>query len=67
MLKKTGIPIVCVLEGGYDLKLLSEGICETIKGLLGEETMSMSMSMAKQIATHHKSVVDDVCEQIKLI
>lgn len=64
MLKKMGIPIVCVLEGGYDPKLLSEGICETIKGLLGEET---TIGAETEVAKRHKDVVDAVCEQIKLV
>lgn len=61
-LKKLNVPIVCVLEGGYDLKLLAGGVCETIKGLLGETSTPTNTD----VGLHHKAVVDDVCAQIKL-
>ncbi len=63
-LKKLGVPIVCVLEGGYDPSLLGRGVYETINGLLaptGEETV-----LDYRAAPHHAAVVDSVAAAIGL-
>ncbi len=63
-LKKLGVPIVCVLEGGYDPTLLGRGVYETVDALLapnGEEVM-----LDYSPAPHHRAVVDAVAAAIDL-
>ena len=63
-LKKLGVPIVCVLEGGYDPTLLGRGVYETVSGLLapsGEE-----IALDYRAAPHHAAVVDAVAAVIGL-
>lgn len=64
-LKNIGKPVVCVLEGGYNPSLLSEGVRYTIQGLL-DSRKSMLPLIAPAILPTHKKVVDDVCKYLKL-
>lgn len=65
-LKNVGVPIVCVLEGGYDLKLLAEGVCETVKGLLTTEATESAPVADCTVLSYHKYVVDEVCKLVEL-
>ncbi len=59
-------PIVAVLEGGYNVHLLAEGVGETIRGLQGapEYTGQNLTSWLDQepIAAEHREVVDSLVE-----
>jgi acetoin utilization deacetylase AcuC-like enzyme len=61
-LKTLGLPIVCVLEGGYDPGLLGKGVCATVEGLLAKKT---TLEVPGPSAAH-RAVVDDVVEQLRL-
>jgi histone deacetylase 6 len=61
-LKSLGLPVVCVLEGGYDPGLLGAGVCATVEGLLAQNT---ALEMAGP-SVKHKVVVDDVVAQLRL-
>lgn len=63
-LKKLGIPIVCVLEGGYNPKLLGQGVAHTVQGLLAPATDSPLLDyMAADV---HTAVVDRVAAALRL-
>jgi len=53
------IPIVCVLEGGYNPDLLAAGVHETIQGLLYGTTNNLE-ELACKVGPAHKRVVDSV-------
>jgi acetoin utilization deacetylase AcuC-like enzyme len=63
-LKTLGVPIVCVLEGGYDPGLLGAGVRATVDGLLaprGEEACVGAGDPARQ----HMQVINAVEESLK--
>jgi len=50
------IPVVCVMEGGYNTELLAQGVLETVRGLLdGGDDLS---SLAETVGSRHKTIVD---------
>ncbi len=55
-------PIVAVLEGGYNVHLLAEGVAETIRGLRGEAQYTGDHLAAwldqEPVAVEHREVVD---------
>lgn len=53
-----GIPTVAVLEGGYDPHLLGMSVNETVRGLLGDP--SSTLSKIPEPSEEHKIVVDKV-------
>ncbi len=58
-----GKPVICVLEGGYDVKLLAEGVAETIRGLQCAPPYSgaaLEAWLAQEPANEHREVVDEV-------
>lgn len=63
-LKKLGVPVVCVLEGGYDPSLLGRGVYETINGLLAPDGEEVVLDC--RAADHHRAVVDAVATAIGL-
>jgi acetoin utilization deacetylase AcuC-like enzyme len=63
-LKKLGVPIVCVLEGGYDPNLLGRGVYETLNGLLAPNTREGVLDY--NAAPHHIAVVDAIASALKL-
>jgi acetoin utilization deacetylase AcuC-like enzyme len=58
-LKTLGVPIVCVLEGGYSPDLLGAGVCETLKGLLDDSEESLCI-IADTVLDSHRKTVDRV-------
>lgn len=62
MLKTLGVPVVCVLEGGYDPGLLGAGVAATVEGLLAQNCV-LEAGVAKPI---HRCVVDDVVTALRL-
>lgn len=61
-LKKLGVPVVAVLEGGYNPTLLGAGVVETVKGLLhGEGDIA---TCAAEVSAEHAAVVDRVAESL---
>jgi acetoin utilization deacetylase AcuC-like enzyme len=61
-LKSLGLPVVCVLEGGYDPGLLGKGVCATVEGLLGQNTTLEVPAPSYQ----HRAVVDSIVEHLRL-
>lgn len=62
-LARLGIPLLFVLEGGYNPELLAEGVSETIQGLLNADTPFAAAIMPDpEPQAHHKAVVDEVIE-----
>ena len=59
-----GIPVVCVLEGGYDPELLGAGVVYTIQGLLGTTTAVAETTTV--VRKEHKDVVDAVVRELSL-
>jgi len=50
------IPVVCLMEGGYNTELLAQGVLETVRGLLdGGDELS---SLAETVGSRHKTIVD---------
>ena len=52
-------PVVAVLEGGYNIKLLAEGVAETVQGLL-HPPENLQEWLAQEPQSQHKNVVDTV-------
>lgn len=63
-LKTLGVPIVCVLEGGYDPGLLGAGVRATVDGLLSP-CGDMATLGAGSPAPQHARVIDKVEESLK--
>lgn len=60
-LTTVGVPVVAVLEGGYDVELLAAGVAETIRGLGGAPyTETLNAWLAQDAQTVHKNVVNEV-------
>lgn len=62
-LKALGVPVVCVLEGGYDPGLLGRGVAATVDALLtadGSEAL-----IGGSAAPKHAAVIDTVVESLK--
>ena len=57
-LTEVGVPVVAVLEGGYDTDLLAASVSHTIRGLLGDA--EYSDWRCGEPAAQHKTVVDQV-------
>lgn len=63
-LRKLGVPIVAVLEGGYNPTLLGEGVCATVRGLRGEDVPFDCAEKAKMVGADHAAVVDSVADAL---
>ena len=61
-----GLPVVCIMEGGYDPDLLAAGVSETVRGLLTGCTNELDI-LGVGVQEHHKRVVDTVAEQLLLV
>lgn len=62
-LAQIGVPVVAVLEGGYDVELLAAGVAETVRGLQGAAPYtgaSLTAWLAQDAQTVHRNVVDEV-------
>ncbi len=57
-LTQLGKPVVCVLEGGYNVHLLAEGVAETIQGLQ-EPPLDLQDWLAQEPQAQHKTIVDE--------
>ncbi len=64
-LKSLGLPVVCVLEGGYDPILLGNGVAKTIEALLSDKPPTLD-ALASIASEAHKAVVDSVVSALKL-
>lgn len=64
-LKSLGVPVVCVLEGGYDPILLGNGVAKTIEALLSDKPSTLD-ALASIASEAHKAVVDSVAAALKL-
>lgn len=64
-LKKLSVPIVCVLEGGYNPDLLGNGVCETLYGLLTPLTTA-DITFECDAAPHHKHIVNTIASALML-
>jgi histone deacetylase 6 len=66
-LKSIGVPVVCVLEGGYDLALLGAGVVETVRALVAPpDTPHELATRGANASVTHTAVVDRVREYIGL-
>lgn len=65
-LKMIGVPVVCVLEGGYSPDLLGAGVCETLRGLLSTETVDLKAA-ARSVKASHKETVEIVSTGLRLV
>lgn len=61
-LKQLGVPIVCVLEGGYDPELLGRGVYETINSLLAPNRDEVVLDYCA--SDRHVAIVDAVATSI---
>jgi acetoin utilization deacetylase AcuC-like enzyme len=59
-LKTLGVPLVAVLEGGYDTTLLSQGVVETVRGMLDAPSTDALVATAARVSAEHKKEVDRV-------
>ncbi len=60
-----GVPIVAVLEGGYDVQLLASGVANTILGLQhSTEFDSFVIWLQQEPAKIHKDVVDTIADLV---
>jgi len=55
------IPVVCVMEGGYNTELLSQGVVETVRGLLEKGSDDLT-TLCAEVKDHHKKVADAVAQ-----
>jgi acetoin utilization deacetylase AcuC-like enzyme len=62
MLKSLGVPVVCILEGGYDPTLLGAGVAATVEGLLSQNCL-LEVGVSKPF---HSIMVDDVVSTLRL-
>ena len=65
-LKDLGVPVVCILEGGYDTTLLAAGVVETVQGLCGAADSAGLSATAKDVKAVHKREVERVARLIGL-
>jgi acetoin utilization deacetylase AcuC-like enzyme len=65
-LKTLGVPVVYVLEGGYDTALLSAGVVETVAGMMEAPSTAALDATAKGVKAVHKREVDRVARLIGL-
>lgn len=54
-----GIPIVAVLEGGYDTFLLAECVTHTVRGMLGDAAYTWSRWKHEEVRYEHRRIVDE--------
>jgi acetoin utilization deacetylase AcuC-like enzyme len=59
-LTEIGVPVVAVLEGGYNTTLLSESVGHTIRGLQRDPAYA-DWQLTEEVAPEHCRVVDHVC------
>ncbi len=61
-LTRVGCPIVAVLEGGYDVHLLADGVAQTIRGLQQAPVYMRDLDkwLVQEPQEHHREVVDEV-------
>jgi len=64
LLKSLGVPVVCILEGGYNPTLLGRGVASTIRGLLSGAAYEKNVS--EIVSDDHKATVDRVAESLHL-
>ena len=64
-LKTVGVPVVCVLEGGYSPDLLGAGVCETLRGLLNPVAINLKAASAG-VKAMHAETVDTVASALRL-
>lgn len=59
-------PIVAVLEGGYDVYLLADGVAQTIRGLQKTPVYVRDLDewLARNPQKHHREVVDEVAKYV---
>ena len=55
-LKTVGVPVVCVLEGGYSPDLLGSGVCATLRGLLNPTPVDLKAAAAGVKVAHAETV-----------
>jgi len=65
-LKTVGVPVVCVLEGGYSPDLLGSGVCATLRGLLSTEAVDLKAA-ARGVKASHRETVDTVATELRLV
>jgi acetoin utilization deacetylase AcuC-like enzyme len=67
-LRGLGVPVVAVLEGGYNPYLLGEGVAATLKGMLSTNRRKSDMcaKTATDVKAQHKEVVDAVHGYLRL-
>jgi histone deacetylase 6 len=61
-LRTLGLPVVAVLEGGYNVDLLAEGVAETVYGMLDTPSRAEIETLAASVQNHHKVLVETVAE-----
>lgn len=65
-LRTLGVPVVGVLEGGYNLELLAEGICETIQGMMDTPSREKMAELATSVSTSHRVQVETIAEHLHM-
>jgi histone deacetylase 6 len=63
-LRTLGLPLVAVLEGGYNVDLLAEGVAETVYGMLETPSRTEIEKLAMAVKDHHRAIVEMVAEQL---
>lgn len=64
-LKQFGVPIVCVLEGGYSPELLGRGVAATVGGLVRPLSEAPHF-LERRVAPHHAAVIQNTARLIGL-
>jgi histone deacetylase 6 len=59
-LGEVGVPVVAVLEGGYDTLLLAECVEHTVRGMLGDDMYAWSEWKRGDVREEHREVVEDL-------
>lgn len=65
-LRTLGSPVVGILEGGYNLGLLAEGISETIQGMLEAPSREKITELAAAVSTAHRAQVETIAEHLQV-
>ena len=65
-LRTLSCPVVGILEGGYNLELLAEGICETVQGMLDAPDREKMAELATTVSTSHRVQVETIAEHLRM-
>ena len=65
-LRTLRVPVVGVLEGGYNLELLAAGICETLQGMFDAPDREKMSELAVAVSASHRVQVETIAEHLHM-